>query len=86
MSEHTVWTVDSTAYLRNLDREDMESECIAIHYQSPPKRNENGTTSHSLRYPLLVVSLYVGQPREVADRVAAILNAHWDTFEEPHYA
>lgn len=85
MSEkpHTVWTVDSTAYLRNLDKEDRRGECIAIHHQSPPVRNEDaGTTSMGMRFPVLIVSLYIGEQREMAERVAAILNAHWDAFEQ----
>lgn len=78
MSEaHTVWTVDSTAYLRNLDSEDLRADAIAVHYQRPPRKTERGT-SHSLRFPLLIVAGYVEQPRDVADKVAAILNKHWD--------
>lgn len=77
--EHAVWTVDSTAYLRNLEPEDLQGECIAIHHQSPPKHNEEtGATGYSLRFPTLIVSLYCAEPRAVADRVAAILNKHWN--------
>lgn len=84
---HTVWTVDSTNYLRNLHKEDLCEECIAVHYQKPPRRNEEaGTTSFSMKFPTLIVSLYMGEPREMAERVAAILNAHWDTFEQPKEA
>ncbi len=80
--KHTVWTVDSTSYLRNLGREDLREECIAIHYQNPPVHNEeNGTTSYSMCFPTLIVSLYIGEQREMAERVAAILNKHWDAFE-----
>lgn len=79
---HTVWTVDSTSYLRNLDKQDLRGECIAIHYQKPPVRNEEkGSTSYSMIFPTLVVSLYISEQREMAERVAAILNKHWDTFE-----
>lgn len=82
-TEHTVWTADSTAYLRNLDREDLRAECIAVHYQKPPTRNEEkGTTSYGLRFPLLIVAGYAEKPREIADRVAAILNKHWDSFDD----
>lgn len=80
---HTVWTVSSTSYLRNLEQEDLRGECIAIHYQKPPVRNEEaGTTSYSLRFPLLIVASYFEKPNEVADRVAAILNKHWDSFDD----
>jgi hypothetical protein len=39
----------------------------------------SGGTTLSVKCPALIVSLYY-DPREVADRVAAILNAHWDSF------
>jgi hypothetical protein len=74
---HTTWTVGSTAYLRNLNAGDLRSECIAVHYQRPPQQTERGT-SISLKMPVLIVSLYSAAPRDVADRVAAILNKHWD--------
>lgn len=81
---HVAWTVSSTAYLRNLDDEDLDGECIAIHHENAPRYNpETGTRTFSLIMPTLIISLYVGQPRAVADRVAAILNAHWDSFGEP---
>lgn len=79
---HIAWTVSSTAYLRNLDEEDLERECIAIHHQNAPKRNESGGATLSVKCPALIVSLYY-EPSEIAERVAAILNAHWDTFGEP---
>jgi hypothetical protein len=74
--EHQTWSVDSTAYLRNLDREDLRAECIAVHYQSAPTKTERGT-SIGLRFPTLIVAGYVEKPRQVADKIAAILNAHW---------
>ena len=74
---HVVWTVDSTSYMRNLDQDDLRGECIAVHYQSPPKKTERGT-SIGMTMPVLIVSLYSAEPRVVADRVAAILNKHWD--------
>ncbi len=83
--EHQTWTVDSTAYLRNLDQEDLRAECIAVHYQNAPKKTERGT-SIGLRFPTLIVAGYVEKPREVADKIAAILNAHWsedDTATPP---
>jgi hypothetical protein len=77
--EHVSWTAEATAYLRNLDREDREQETFAVHYQPPPKKTDKGT-SIGLRFPTLIVSGYCGQPQEIAERVARILNAHW---EEP---
>lgn len=77
MSEHRCFTVDSTAYLRNLDDEDRRAECIAVHYQLPPVVNENGSRTLSMRFPTLIVTGYLEQPREVAERVASILEKHW---------
>lgn len=79
-TEHKCFTASATSYLRNLSREDLRSECIAIHYQKPPV-SSGGLTSISLVYPLLLVSEYAAKPNEVAERVAAILNAHWDDDE-----
>lgn len=75
--EHQRFTVDATAYLRNLNDEDLQSECIAISHQSPPVKNDNGSTSLSLRFPTLIVTEYVANKREIAERIAQILNAHW---------
>ena len=77
--EHKCFTVNTTSYLRNLHREDLSGRCVAVHYQKPPTKTENGT-SFGLRFPMLIVSGYLEEPDEVAERVAAILNAHWDTF------
>jgi hypothetical protein len=77
MAEHACFTVDTTAYLRNLDRDDLREETFAIHYQKPPVKNE-GSTTIGLRFPTLIVAQYVEDQREIADKVARILNAHWD--------
>lgn len=74
---HECFTVSSTAYLHHLDDEDRCAEAFAVHYQRPPKKTERGT-SISLNFPLLLVTGYSAAPRDVADRVAAILNKHWD--------
>lgn len=75
--EHQRFTACATAYLRNLDREDRAADCYAVHYQAPPEKTETGT-SISLRWPLLIVSAYATGPEKVAERVARILNKHWD--------
>ena len=80
--EHVTWTVNATSYLRNLDSEDLHAETIAVHYQAPPEKTETGTRI-SLCFPTLIVSGYCSEPREVADRVARILNAHWDEPAAP---
>jgi hypothetical protein len=76
MTDHQRFTVDATAYLRNLDRDDLRAECIAVHYQNAPRQTETGT-SISLRFPLLIIAGYVEKQRDVAERVARILNEHW---------
>ena len=81
-SEHVAWTVDATSYLRNLDSEDLRAETFAVHHQAAPEQTETGTRI-SLRFPTLIVSGYCSEPREVADRVARILNAHWDEPAAP---
>lgn len=76
MMEHRCFTVSSTNYLRNLDREDLSARCIAIHYQKPPVQTSRGT-SIGLRFPMLIVANYLEQPDDVAQRVADILEQHW---------
>lgn len=76
-TEHQCFTVDATAYLRNLDPEDRRADVFAIHYQNAPKKTERGTTI-SLRFPTFIVASYVSNPREIAEKAARILNAHWD--------
>jgi len=78
--EHQRFTVSSTAYLRNLSSEDRQAEALAVHYQDAPTKTEAGTHI-SLRFPTLIVASYVNQPHEIADKVARILNAHWDDPE-----
>ncbi|MET4664899.1 hypothetical protein [Sphingomonas sp. PvP056] len=76
---HQCWSADQTAYLRNLDPEDRIA--WAVLYQSAPVRTESGSTSHSLNFPVPIVSAYANEPEAVARRVVEILNRHWD--EEP---
>ena len=75
--EHTCFTVDTTGYLRNLDREDLAAPCVAVLYQTTPTKTERGT-SHSLRFPMLIMAHYLDDASDVAQRVADILNKHWD--------
>lgn len=79
MTDHRCFTVDTTSFLRNLNREDLRERCVAIHYQSPPVRNEDaGTTRIGLRFPMLIIAGYLEKPDEVAQRVADVLEKHWD--------
>ena len=82
MSEHRRFTVSTTAYLRNLNREDLRAPCVAVHYQKPPVKTETGTT-HSLCFPMLIVAGYLEEPEAVAQQVADILERHWDAGSQP---
>lgn len=75
---HQCFTVAATRYLNNLDREDLRGEHIAVHYQKAPETTENGSTSIGLITPVLITSLYLAERQEVAEKVAALLNKHWD--------
>lgn len=77
MSDHQCFTVDRTAYLRNLDRDDLGQPCFAVHYQRPPETTERGT-SIGLRFPMLLIAGYLEEPEKVAQKVAAILEKHWN--------
>ncbi|RSV41511.1 hypothetical protein CA234_09565 [Sphingomonas sp. ABOLE] len=75
---HERFSAQATFYLRNLDPEDLQAEAIAVHYQDPPRPSESGGTTISLRFPALIVAHYVAEGGAVAEKVARILNAHWD--------
>ena len=74
---HRCFTVDTTSYLRNLDSEDLRARCVAIHYQKPPTKTEQGT-SIGLCFPMLIIAGYLEEPDAVAQKVADILEAHWN--------
>jgi hypothetical protein len=83
-ADHQCWSVSSTSYIRALNSEERRADHLAIHYEKPPVIHDKSTT-FSLILPMLVVSLYAGQPRELADRAAAILNKHWDGHDTPDH-
>lgn len=78
-AEHQCFTASPTAYLRSLDRHTREA--WAVHYQAPPRANDNGTTSISLNFPMLIVTAYAAEPQALAEKAARILNQHWDDEE-----
>ncbi|PKQ00192.1 MAG: hypothetical protein CVT74_05045 [Alphaproteobacteria bacterium HGW-Alphaproteobacteria-13] len=82
---HQYFTVKSTAYLRNLSREDIWGRQIAVHFQQAPKPTPTGT-SVGMIYPVLLLSLYIENRQEIAEKVARILNAHWEDEEGNHMA
>ena len=69
MTERRRFTVSRTAYLRNLSREEICGGAVAIHYQEPPKTTEHGT-SFGMRWPVLMVSLFLDDQQETAEKVA----------------
>lgn len=74
--ERKCWTVSTTAW-----RPDRASPAMtAVHFQSPPKKTERGT-SFGLRFPVLIVPDLVEGKQEFAEKVAALLNEHWPTGE-----
>lgn len=75
--DHKFFSVSTTAYLANLSPEERAARCVAIHFERAPKTTETGL-SLGMIFPVLIVSNYVDTPNEVAERVAAILNKHWD--------
>lgn len=82
MAEHQCFSVHQTNYMRNFDP-DGGNEVYAVHYEAAPRRNEDGSTTHSLIIPALIVSAYLSEPEQVAQRVAEILNQHWDDGDAP---
>jgi hypothetical protein len=77
--EHECFTVETTAYLRNLSSEDRRSKTFAVLHQKPPVRNEEAkVTSFGLRFPVLIVANHIEDQQAVAEKVARILNAHWE--------
>ena len=81
MSEHQCFTVSTTAYIRGLSAKERREECFAVHYQKPPRKNEDVSTSLSLNFPTLIVTAYLEDQEKIAQRVADILNKHWDDAE-----
>lgn len=81
--DHQCFTVATTAYLRNLSPEDRREQCFAVHYQEPDKDLGNGRKSISMRAPVLIVSFWMEGQEAIAEKVARILNAHW---EDPAFA
>lgn len=77
------FTASSTAYMRNADR---NQQFFAVHYQAPDRQLPEGGVRMSLRFPMLIVAEYVNQPEAVAEKVARILEKHWDDAEQeaPH--
>ena len=75
---HRRFTASGTAYMRCQSLEALfRNRWIAVHYQDPPTKTERGT-SISMRFPVLIVTDCVENPEQMAEKVARILEAHWD--------
>lgn len=76
--EHRRFTVDTTAYMRNLAPKQLRGDWVAVHYQAPPTKSEDGkTTGISMRFPFLILVDYVEDAGGEAAKIAAILNEHY---------
>lgn len=69
-----LFKAETTAYTRNAD---PEAEHWALVYGDAPVRNDDDSTSHALRFPVLVIPEHVSESRRMASKVAEILNKHW---------
>jgi hypothetical protein len=67
--------VQFTAYR---DKRPRTGDVVAIYAGEKPRKNADGTTSMSLRFPALIVSEYTADGKEFAEKVAELLeeNAH----------
>lgn len=68
-AQHQRFTASTTAYVANLTEQEREAECFAVHF---------APTERSMIYPMLIVVNYCAAPKAFAEKVARILNAHWE--------
>lgn len=74
MSEHQYFTVDETAFT-------IPDGGLAIYCGDAPRHNADGTTSHSLRGPLLIIPPDIWSDQQgIAEKVAKVLNDHAHVF------
>ena len=76
MTDHQYFTVEPTACTI------PKRGALAIYCGDAPRRNEaDGTTSYSLRGPLLIIPPYMwGDPEGIAEKVATVLNENASLF------
>lgn len=82
MNAHQNFTSSNTAYLRNLDADDRQAPCVAVHFQRAPTDLGDGRTSMGFITPVLLVTAYVAKPDEFAQKVALILENHWADYPD----
>lgn len=81
MAEHKCFTVGSTDFRSHLPRKEPNGDWLAIHFQTAPEKTETGAW-FGLRFPMMIMANYLQNPTDLAERVAAILNDHWN---DPKY-
>lgn len=75
-SGHTYFEVDST----NADIPRRGQRIAVLAGDAPVRNEENGTTSYSMRFPILIMSDLVSEPEGVAEKVAELLNKNAHMF------
>lgn len=76
--DHQRFTVSTTAYMHNLSPPQLRGDWVAVHYQAPPVKSDDGkTTNISMRFPFLILVDYVEDAGGEAAKIAAILNEHY---------
>lgn len=74
MAEKMHWSAEPSSYRMSREHDDI----WALVYDPTPggRKNEDGTTSYSMRFPALVLVEYVEGPEKVASDLARRLNSH----------
>lgn len=73
--DHAYFTVDGTSYTIS------RPGALAVYCGDAPKKNEDGTTSHSMRGPLLLMDTEMWKDgREVIEKIAEVLDENAGRF------
>lgn len=74
MAEKKHWSAEPSSYRMSREHDDI----WALVYDPTPggRKNDDGTTTYSMRFPALVLSEYVAEPEKVASDLARSLNTH----------
>lgn len=75
-SAHAYFEVDST----NGDIPRRGKRIAVLAGDAPVRNEENGTTSYSMRFPVMIMSDLVSEPEDVAEKVAELLNKNAHMF------
>lgn len=74
MAEKKHWSAEPSSYRMSREHDDI----WALVYDPTPggRKNDDGTTTYSIRFPAMVLSEYVEGPEKVAADLARSLNSH----------